>query len=337
MRDQLIESMKESLKQNNISYPLIIGPLTKIMIESDKKFNGLLSDKFVSILPECGKPVWDAIKNDLISKKIMPNDIQDPKVFESYITKYLDQEGCMKTALRLLCEEYNGKVVTDPNDPSQFYCSYKDKNLCDSSYTWPLNETKNEMYVEYKKDMLGGVCIFANPSIRNMCDQNGLDYDEDLGICKIDEAYCKKYGADWVTNSDIGEFDCSISLGQNIIEMIIGVTLTRKLKDLFDFGGCASTEDGFFDIWKQKCFTCNDTDGTKGHRNWNKDGSGIECSLECKDGYGTDLISGNCWKLINPADKYSFLRPMREITPKARGIDINKSKVNDVSNLYGVF
>jgi len=186
----------------------------------------------------------------------------------------------IKKAMGLICIDKDGKLINDE-------CTYKDKQSCDKSYSWPIPET--EQYTEY--DNTTGTCKTASPAVRIMCETAKLPYDSNRGICDITENYCKKKGADWSFNKDINENDCIIKPGQEFSEFLFGTTITRSFKQVFDpeqYEKCKPDEidDGYFCRNPEAC--------TKDQVNilglcYNKCGeNGNACYKECPPNFRDD-------------------------------------------------
>jgi len=187
-----------------------------------------------------------------------------------------------KKALSMVCTNKNGKIVNDE------FCSYVDKNSCETSYQWP--PVDGETYAEFKPDVYGGSCVIASYGVRTMCEDNNLKYNTETGLCNIDEKYCKMKGADWKYNDKIKQNDCIITDGQDIAESIFGTTITRGLKQLFDpaqYEQCNldETDDGYF---------CRSRGCAKGDE---YDLAGGICHKKCKANYnsnGVTMCFENC-------------------------------------------
>ena len=138
-----------------------------------------------------------------------------------------DKDKISKEALKNICIAKGGKVIGDQ-------CSYKSKASCDTSYTWPIQDDGQDTYVEWKNDNNGGSCQMASFAMKAVCQMADIDYDRETGSCKIDRDYCRKKGANWEYNDKIKANDCTIPTGQEIAELLIGTTMVRGLKQIFD-------------------------------------------------------------------------------------------------------
>ena len=135
---------------------------------------------------------------------------------------------CLQEFGDIYCQENNGKVVKRPD---RHVCSWIDKEACHKSYTWPLLQNEDDdlpkvSYCEYKSDKQA--CILTSPNLRQVCDLAKLNYNTENGLCTVTEYYCKMKGSQWKDG------DCYISPGQDAAEMIVGTTIVRGWKQLFD-------------------------------------------------------------------------------------------------------
>ena len=209
--------------------PFIVGPLDsddnidKINNIFKSKINDLINNNVI----ELGKSdiFINFIKNNnedkareyiLLQNDIYINNIDYDKIYEDI---YINE-----------CISKNGKIVI--NDFGDKQCTYKDKNTCESTYNWPIED--EQTYVEYKDDIYGGSCVTQSGLLRSLCEQNNIPYNSKTGLCDINENYCKIKGMDWLYNKDIGQNDCMINDAQKAAEMIFGETITRGLKQVFD-------------------------------------------------------------------------------------------------------
>ena len=95
-------------------------------------------------------------------------------------------------------------------------------------------------------------CYSINAAISNLCEQNGIKYDKEKGICVITEEMCRMKGGDPKKLSD-GTYDCRINDGQNFFEMVFGSTLVRGLKQIFDPNQYEKCRPGYLDDNAYSC------------------------------------------------------------------------------------
>jgi len=141
-------------------------------------------------------------------------------------------------------------------------------------------EVSPDKYAEYKSNLLNGICVLSNPSLRSLCDLSKLNYNTEDGLCKVTKEYCLMKGSDWKND------DCHISQGQDIAELIFGTTIVRGLIQIFDpkqYEPCKADEkdDGYF----CRKIACNE-----GDEQWQNAGL---CYPKCKDGY-EPLVANFC-------------------------------------------
>ena len=192
-------------------------------------------------------------------------------------------------------------------------CTFDKKN-CESSFEWPLKE--GQEYVEFKKatlkqnvdgtlkDIVVDACIPTNSLMKTVCDSNNIPYNKDTGICDITQDYCMQKGADWLYDNEIKDYDCGIDAGQEFGEALLGTTITRGLKQIFDprqYESCKAdeTDDGYF---------CRKT---KDCKTGEEECLGL-CYPQCKSGFhpfGCNLCSPDCPK--DAVDDGAFCRTMK--------------------------
>lgn len=234
LRDLVNKEMEKAFTENGGVWPSTIGPMDKLS-EDDytKKINDEVNKIYANPQDPIMLPMYKKLAEDVNNKILSESDVNDDTKLEKYLS-LVDLDTLQTKAFNNLCISMDGKVIDNK-------CSYKDKQSCESSYSWPLKEDSNEIYAEFKGDK----CVSASYVLRGICSTNGLDYDTNTGSCKVDENYCKSKGADWIDN------DCKINTGQNIAEFLFGTTITRGLKQIFDpaqYETCKSGEvdDGYF-------------------------------------------------------------------------------------------
>ena len=258
----IVDAFNKTYADNGITGPIIVGPMDKLtgdelqtsLVELTKKIVEVPGNKYL-------KPVLDAVKAKLaINPQMTSAELE--AVVDAEADK-MDFDGLIAEAFSTLCGRNDGVMQNDK-------CMYRTKKACDESYTWPLQ--KDDTYVEWKDNK----CVIASQGMRGVCDQNGMAYNSETGICDVNEEYCKRMGADWVYNDAIKEYDCSINTGQSIAEAIFGTTIVRGLKQIFDpaqYEKCKPGEidDGYF----CRLVKCKD----------DEDADGGFCYPKCKAGY----------------------------------------------------
>ena len=288
MRDGVNKELQDAMVKAGASWPIYIGPLSNIV---EAEYNELLKVATEKIFEDSKnplvKPMYDAITADAEAGIDVSNKSYD---------NLIDNEKIFKQAAANICILKGGKVIGDQ-------CSYSTKNLCDKSYTWPLKEDSDETYVEWKSDN-GGSCQMASFAMRGICESVNRPYDDKTGSCLIDENYCKTKGADWKYNDKIKSNDCVISDGQQFLELLIGTTITRGMKQIFDEDQYKKCNPGEMD----NGYTCSRCPGGKESDDsatkaigygtplglaLNKTGFANLCYTPCRTGY--DGVGPVCW------------------------------------------
>ncbi|KAF6252142.1 hypothetical protein COO60DRAFT_1673271 [Scenedesmus sp. NREL 46B-D3] len=302
LRKEVESQLRQSYQESELPYPSIAGPFDKLPPEdSSQRISALYSQ----ILEDPEHPVMKPVVGAAVAHVQARLPSASPQEFEDAVAAYLadrlPEDAAWEAAFASTCSKLGGRVE------GKDLCGWGSKQACDSSYTWPLKEEDASTYVEWRN----GRCEVAPSSMRATCDANQLPYDAEAGICKIDAAYCKKKGADWLWDKDIGDYDCKVNTAQDIFESIFGSTIVRGLKQIFDpaqFEKCAAGE--FDDVYTCRKVTCPankpEADKVTGlcyqpcPEGWHKRGCCL-CEQDCPAGY-TDR-GATCDKKGCPADK----------------------------------
>jgi len=238
MRDSINEELKKAYLEQGAMYPSIVGPLDKLSAEEYKQ---RITDEITKIMSSNDpliKQMNDAIASDIKENILTEADLEDDTKMQDYIN-LVDMDVVFAKASSNLCNSLGGKTI-DIGD-NNYQCSYKDRQSCESSYSWPLKEDSDETYAEYKDDQFGGACINSSYALRGICETAKIGYNTQTGLCNIDETYCKSKGADWKDG------DCHVNRGQEVAELLFGTTITRGLKQIFDPAQYSSCEQGEYD------------------------------------------------------------------------------------------
>lgn len=227
-----INQFKELSKEAGIDFsiddmvwPIVIDPLSGLPEGSENEQIQAEVSKLLSLDEDNKEPLAkefiNAILEDLKNGKITIDGIANGSVDIGPYLEKVDMEALTVKAVNFVCTNNNGMVYD--NDK----CTLNESD-CNKSYSWPMKE--NETYAEF----VNGKCILADPTMKLTCHDAGLEYDVNTGICVIDEGYCKSKGADWKFDKKIQQYDCNVNVGQEIGEFILGTTITRGLKQVFD-------------------------------------------------------------------------------------------------------
>lgn len=243
------ENSKKTTKFNNN----IIGPLMRDDIDY---FNLLLIMNIVdnNMKSQINTDINNFNNGGIKAQYIVESYDPDSEIFHANCINYKVKEYInslnynqpnellQKTmnAFEQLCIN-NGGTMTDDKK-----CSYTEQN-CVAGKAFDTNNKVN-IYAEWKDNK----CQIADPSMMLNCKKLGLKYDKDIqitnstdecktkgtcktlsGFCKIDSDYCYKYKAQYEENPNISNTrDCNVSIGQQILEMLIGTVILRELMDV---------------------------------------------------------------------------------------------------------
>jgi hypothetical protein len=286
IKEGIDAELKKAYAEQGGTYPGIVGPLDKLSADDYKQRINDEVTKIMSSNDPLIKPMKDAIASDIKENILTEADLEDDTKMQDYIN-LIDMDVVFAKASNNLCTTLGGKTV-DVGD-NNLQCSYRDRQSCESSYSWPLKEDSNETYAEYKDDQFGGSCINASYALRGICETAKIGYNTQTGLCNIDETYCKSKGADWKDG------DCHVNRGQEVAELLFGTTITRGLKQIFDpaqYSPCDAGEidDGYF----CRRLTCPDDREEKDSLCYPRCTKGFHpfgcciCSPDCPDGWTDD-------------------------------------------------
>lgn len=240
LKETVDETAKQIYKEAGLPYPGIAGPYDQW---TDQKLQDELSATTTEVCLDQTNPVMKAIYERLNAAKLT-SEAAVSDFMEKEITA--NWEAISEEAKKLMCTKNRGKLTTVEGFAA---CSWATKDACEASYQWPLPtkphpETgKMAVYAEWnpKEER----CEARSEAMRVLCEEANLPYDMDRGICKITENYCLGKGADWGWNPKINEDDCVINDAQEFFELLVGTTITRYFKQVFDpaqYMPCASGE-----------------------------------------------------------------------------------------------
>jgi len=247
--DEEFNNMMKETGKPDYDLPIIIGPLLEkkfiIMMQTEKEKEKFIDDGFKYLFNNNDpliKPFTEKIIEKYNAGEYTLDEIKYGLKAVDYLIDNLDDklyDICVQEMIDIYCNSNNGKVILRKSDSEGniggfiHNCSYKNKETCEKSYSWPSKEEdskENPLYAEYKSKLLdgAGACVHVSSNLRAVCDIYGLDYNTDDGLCRVNKEYCLMKGADWEKN------DCYINQGQDVAEMIFGKTIIRGLKQIFD-------------------------------------------------------------------------------------------------------
>ncbi len=288
IKSNLDSQFQKIIEENGGKYPIITGPLTKL--EEDKLIEELNLHLEPAILEYFNN--LDNIKNLQEYMKTVPaSKLISEESIGIVIAEYVGPK-LVDIQMKLLCKSKGGKII---NIDGQEYCTYESQDATNSSYNWPL--TESDIYSEWKisKNSNGedeGYSVLADPSMKIICKDNNLEYNTNTGICEIKKEYCLSRGLDWKYDDEIKQEDCYLDPTQNIFEYILGTSVLRFMKQVFDpaqYNSCqdGDIDDGYFcrsvkcgegeELQDGLCYpTCKE----------NFYGVGPVCWRRCPDGFG---------------------------------------------------
>lgn len=270
LKQTVDDQMKSAMAEAGEVMPIVVGPLDALIdptaTDPSAAYVAALNTKITTMMSDPKDPsiapLIAAVQGANLKTDAEVGDFID-KNFDKYVSDAA-LEDMTNRATASLCADKGGMMVNGN-------CSYK-KAACNTQYKWPRTDADTDTYTEWD----GTACVQASPAVRTTCESAGLVYDQDARQCKVTEAYCRGKGAQWAFNSKLGAYDCSISRGQEIAEMILGTTVTRGLVQVFDPAQYEPCPSG----WKDLGYSC--TKSTCPDGKVYQDGM---CYTPCKSGY----------------------------------------------------
>lgn len=154
------------------------------------------------------------------------NELLNTKI--NSLTGYLETPSGVAVINKKLCDTFDGKYINETGE-----CTYKDRASCYASFEWPLKKDASDNPINPMTTYKNDVCYFSgHENLRELCEKNGLRFDQDKEECVITDVYCMTKGMDYKSNGTKG--DCTVNPGQFAAELILGTTVVRGLKQVFD-------------------------------------------------------------------------------------------------------
>lgn len=250
IRKDVHESFKKSYTDEGLEFPVIYGPLD-ILEKDEEKFTAEQTKIVEMIMSDPNEPLIQPFNAAIMNfiKKNPDNTEDELNIFiDSNIEKFIDMDKVIAKATQLMCVNNNGKMLDNGS------CSYKTAAECKASMTWPPTDDTEDTYVEWDPEQ--NACAVASSALFTMCKENGLDYDWDSKMCKIDENYCLSKGAKWIYNDKIKKHDCAIPLEQEIFENLFGTTVTRGIIQIFAEDQYCPCPEGTKNVPPLLCESC---------------------------------------------------------------------------------
>lgn len=233
MRDQIKKDFAADLKDSDHDLPITKSPVDKFNTPADKlhpdvtkaQFDQFLKEKD-EFLTEIQTRYFDKFYNE--AKTQFPNATEQ-QIYDKVETKLEEtSEVQVRAVLKKICIKYGGKYLGNGK------CSYKTKQACQNSYSWPLK--KDETYSHWDGDK----CVYSYGGIvRNICDQESsaqIGYDKDKQTCYIKKPYCDQYTMSYKAKDPEAKNlpNCYKTTGREILETVVGgETVIKDFADLF--------------------------------------------------------------------------------------------------------
>ena len=200
----------------------IIGPLSKLQATDENKWLQTYTAEFEAQITRWADKIVNERKSDI--EKMTEQQIVD--LITGEIEK--NQDKITNITFRILCEKEGGTYLGGS------ICSYKDKQSCDSSFSWPLKD--GEQYGQWD----GQKCVFEPwaGAVRTMCEAEGtanIGYDYNRKACVIKEPYCTQFGYQYkpVDQDADSQPNCYKELGRKIADALVGETISQDFQNLF--------------------------------------------------------------------------------------------------------
>ena len=218
MRDSV---MREYEKAVDGKY-YVMGPLNKLSTDEFEETYSVMMFYQAMVLTDT-----------LVNEKLGTGNVTDEQFWAEYENIMTTKEDMiLNMTMKAMCEKYGGKYL------GKNYCSYKNKQECDSSYDPSIKSDSNttiNQYVQWDKAD-GGRCV-AMPNIREFCDAQGtanIGYDYDNKTCVIKQPYCTQFGYQFTEKDDkVNNFpNCYKTVGRETLDTIFGATLVKDIENL---------------------------------------------------------------------------------------------------------
>jgi hypothetical protein len=218
---ELRDHLKREFDKATNSEVHVVGPLNKIkdVEKYEQEFELQLLNQAM------------ALTDKVINEKFGPNATDEQFWAEYETTMSQNENTILNMTMKAMCEKYGGKYL------GKNHCSYKTKQECDSSYTWPIKDyEKDGPYVQWDNGD-GGKCV-ATFNMRELCDEQGtanIGYDYENKTCLIKEPYCRQFGYQFKDKDpDVNNFpNCYKTTGREALDVLFGETFTKEIEDLF--------------------------------------------------------------------------------------------------------
>jgi hypothetical protein len=239
MRDYFLRYTQDHIIQKGEKWPIPAGPYE---IEQ-KDFDDLLlmaRNEYENIYKTNSAIRDELFRNyDRIYNQRGLTDEQQLTLVSEYQDSLL-----LTTALEKIAQKYNGKVI---NMHDRLWITFRSKQDTDAYQNSEMEEYYFPMWV----DDQGGYAYRAPSIIKTFCESlgyntviNKLEY-----LCRVGDGYCESNG----TDPDGASGFCRLPRGQQVAEDILGTTVVRGLKQVFDPDQYGECPDGSHSISDYTC------------------------------------------------------------------------------------
>lgn len=131
-----------------------------------------------------------------------------------------DITNAYKYAYQEMCKSKGFKFNTTGNEVLNFSCSHTEETCKrDSSFLNGSNSKNINDHLEWRPN--SKQCVIAYKDYRDFCENEKLDYDENIGQCKVNKKYCECKGVEYKSG------DCKYREGQRETATVTGKTLSQ--------------------------------------------------------------------------------------------------------------
>ena len=299
VRGEYLRQFKQQFEDQNEPWPILAGPLDKFtqdeLVEIMTKARGEVRtmDTFIREMQ---------IADDI--KRSVGTSLPDDQILELISDAWA--EFYKPLVLQHVAAKYSGKVMKFEGQEEP-WITFTSKEQADTSYSWPPKKIGDNicMWIDqaptdnpaegYSSGFSGGYAVLFPGAFREYCESFGLGSSFDLETyqCRISGDACRLNGTD-----PDGNGFCKLNSTQSFFEGLLGTTVVRGLKQVFDQSQYEDCPEGSTDIG-YACTTKNSDSRGRGYTQvnceaagWKTDGGG-RC-VKCPSGFPYPY-QGSCY------------------------------------------
>lgn len=137
-----------------------------------------------------------------------------------------DMENAYKYAYKKMCESKGFNFYSTGDEIMDFDCTHTEATCKRDSSLHKSNSERSDNsmdHLEWRPNQ--NECVLAYEGYIDMCKEQELDYDNNVGRCQVTREYCECRGIDYKQSSS-GP-DCKLKEGQKEASYVVGKTLSQ--------------------------------------------------------------------------------------------------------------